>query len=147
MSQARQTLDSFYQNWRNLEKTKQDISAIQNELSGTTALLPSEDAIKFILAVENSAQATQNRESISVSNSAATTQATGAKNTLDFQISLWGSFPNLIKFLVYLENAPYLNTVDSLQIRRLTETDLNSPDAAGSQVGDVNSIITISAFQ
>lgn len=146
MFEAKQELNSFNQNWRNLNTTKQESATIKDQLAQKTALLPTEDAINFILAVESSAQTTQNRETISVTPPPAKVD-TNAKNTIDFQISLWGNFPNLIKFLIYLENAPYLNSVNSLTIRRLTEADLGSADAAGSQAGDVNSVINLSTYQ
>jgi len=142
LSQKKEETDSLLQNWQSLETTKKDYAAMSQEISQLPALLAPNEAIKFILTVENFAQATQNQEDISVAsqiNDATASQQ--PEKTLDFQISLAGNFPNLIKFLIYLENAPYYNNVKSLQISRSNET---GPKSTG---GDINSIINLSVYQ
>ncbi len=148
--ETRQNLDSFLQNWKNLEKAKEESSAVENKLSQTDVFLKPEEAIKFILSVENFAQVTQNRESISVANNLIprSQEEKPKENTLNFQILLSGSFPNLIKFLSYLENAPYLNNVDTLQITRQTDKDVNqTKDTLGGEPGDVKTTINLSVFE
>jgi len=149
--QKKQTVDSFFQNWQNLENSKKNYDEIEKELQNKTALLTSDEAIKFILAVEDSARATQNHQTISVLEKAPSADAqskTQKSNAITFQISLWGSFPNLIKFLIYLENAPYYNNISSLQINRLIANDVETlRNTVNLSVGDINSIITLSVYQ
>jgi len=149
--QKKQTVDSFFQNWQNLENSKKNYDEIEKELQNKTALLTSDEAIKFILAVEDSARATQNHQTISVLEKAPSADAqskTQKSNAINFQISLWGSFPNLIKFLIYLENAPYYNDISSLQINRLIANDVETlRNTVNLSVGDINSIITLSVYQ
>jgi hypothetical protein len=134
-----------------LENSKKNYDEIEKELQNKTALLTSDEAIKFILAVEDSARATQNHQTISVLEKAPSADAqskTQKSNAINFQISLWGSFPNLIKFLIYLENAPYYNNISSLQINRLIANDVETlRNTVNLSVGDINSIITLSVYQ
>ncbi|MDP2947566.1 MAG: hypothetical protein Q8N88_05620 [Nanoarchaeota archaeon] len=60
-----------------------------------------------------------------------------------FNLSLNGNFPNLMKFLGWLENSQYLVSVESMQIRKLNERDLISNDLKVFSVGDVNAILQI----
>jgi len=133
-----------------LEKVREESGVVEKKLSEANIFLAQKDAINFILDVEQFASSTQIREKITVLNNPAQ-KSQGEKpkeNVLKFQISLWGSYPNLIKFLVYLENAPYLNNIDSLQIKRLSEKDINlANESAGSQPGDVSGIINLSVYQ
>lgn len=149
--QKKQIVDSFFQNWQNLENSKNNYDEIEKSLQNKTALLTSDEAIKFILAVEDSARVTQNYQTISVLEKTPTAddQAKAQKSkTINFQISLWGSFPNLIKFLIYLENAPYYNTISSLQINRLLANNVETlKNKVTLSVGDINSIITLSVYQ
>ena len=149
--QKKQIVDSFFQNWQNLENSKNNYDEIEKTLQNKTVLLTSDEAIKFILAVEDSARVTQNYQTISVLEKTPTTEGqskTQKRNTIDFQISLWGSFPNLIKFLIYLENAPYYNNISSLQINRLIANDIETlRNTVNLSVGDINSIITLSVYQ
>jgi hypothetical protein len=149
--QKKQIVDSFFQNWQNLENSKNNYDEIEKALQNKTVLLTSDEAIKFILAVEDSARATQNYQTISVLEKTPTADVqskTQKRNTIDFQISLWGSFPNLIKFLIYLENAPYYNNISSLQINRLIANDVETlKNTVNLSVGDINSIITLSVYQ
>jgi len=48
--------------------------------------------------------------------------------SLFLQISVIGSFPNFLKFLEKLENAPYLIDVLNLNVKKLTEREIQSKD-------------------
>jgi len=152
LAQKKQDIDSFFTNWQNLESSRQEYQEIQNQLKEHSSFLPADSAIDFIMILENFAQMTENRQVISavkkITPTDSATDASAFKNP-SFQITLWGSFPNLIKFLIYLENAPYFTKVDSLQINRLTERDLTSPEkeTAGLKIGDVKSLINLTVYQ
>ncbi len=141
LSQKKEATDALLKNWQSLESTKKDYTTMSQEINQLPILLAPNEAIKFILTVEDFARATQNLEDISVASQLddATTNQQPEK-TLDFQISLTGNFPNLMKFLIYLENAPYYNNIKSLQISRLIEQNSVSSN-------DVNSIINLSVYQ
>lgn len=149
--QKNQDTESFFQAWRDMENSKKDYEEIRQELEDKPALLTSQEAIKFILAVEEFAQATQSHHTISMVQKTLSPEnqpKTSKQNTLDFQISLWGTFPNLIRFLIYLENAPYYNNVTSLQISRLTSKDVESlKEITDLSAGNINSVITLSVYQ
>lgn len=148
--QKEKVVESFLQNWQDLENSKKDYAEIKKELEEKPALLVPQEAIKFIQAMESFAQATQNYQTISVLKKTPSAEAeadVSPENILDFQISLWGSFPNLIKFLIYLENAPYLTNVASLQINRLTEKEFSQLEEINLPAGNINSVITLLVYQ
>lgn len=90
--------------------------------------------IDFILAVEKAAALTNNYLEI--------------KEISSFQISLWGSFSNLIKFLAQLENMDYFVDSDSLQITKIGEKSLKDLIDKGIIVstGDIKSVINIKTY-
>lgn len=146
--QEQQTVDSFYRDWENLKNSQKSQKDFQENLAKFNVLLPPAEAIKFITAVENIAQKTQNQEDISVlEKTSGEPGAASTDATLDFQITLTGGFPNLIKFLVYLENASYYNDVNSLQISRVSYSESEAKQAQGLKVGDVKSTINLSVYQ
>lgn len=146
LAQKKQGMESFYEDWQILTKTQKDYQAMQSELNALPALLPSNEALKFIVLIEKFAQATNNRQEVSIVNNnesiASAKTAPTAKEAAKLQISLRGSFPDLIKFVVYLENAPYYNNIKSLQAQRLTQKE-----NAGANSGDVNTILNVSVYQ
>lgn len=146
--QEQQTIDSFYRDWENLRDSQKSHKDFQENLAKFNVLLPPAEAIKFITAAEDIAQKTQNQEDISVlEKTSGEPAAASADAMLGFQISLAGSFPDLIKFLVYLENASYYNDVNSLQISRVSYSESEAKQAQGLKVGDVKSTINLSVYQ
>jgi len=66
--------------------------------------------------------------------------------SLFFQVSTFGSFPNFLKFLEKLENAPYLIEVLDLNTRKSTEREIQSTKFQGLLPGDVESTFSIKAY-
>lgn len=101
-----------------------------------------EKAIDFILTMERVAFLTNNYQEIKEVSS------TKGENVLSFQISLWGSFPNLIKFLTQIENMNYFVDSNSLQITRIDEKELKglSDKEIAVSAGDIKSIINIKTY-
>ncbi|HRY52813.1 MAG TPA: hypothetical protein P5089_03105 [Candidatus Portnoybacteria bacterium] len=141
LAQDKQDMESFYKEWQALESAQKDYQALQGEINALPAFLPTSEALKFIVLIEKFAQATDNTQTVSVINKK---DLSSAKKTTDFQISLRGNFPNLVKFLVYLENAPYYNDVKALGAQRLSEKEGTEKNI---NTGDINTILTVSVYQ
>lgn len=125
-----------------LARLSSEYSEIETKISEiNNYFLDSEKAIDFILAIEKVASLSGNYQEI---------KGVGlpVENSLSFQISLWGSFPNLVKFLARLENMDYFIDVDSLQISRIGETGARGPEKKEIMVvvGDVKSVIDIKIY-
>jgi type II secretory pathway component PulM len=116
-------------------KSESKVSEIQ------ACFVDSEKAIDFILAIEQVAVATGNyQEKREI--------ASEEKNTLSFQVSLWGSFSNLIKFLAQLENMKYFVNVDSFTTTRIVERELRDLVDKGIVVPieNVRSVLEIKVY-
>ena len=107
------------------------------------AFVNPEKAIDFIVAIEKVAASTNNYQEIKE-----VTSPKKEEGVLYFQISLWGSFPNLIKFLARLENMEYFIDAKSLQITRIEEKELMglTDKEITVSAGDVKSIINIKTY-
>jgi|GEM_PF-1424828 len=148
LSEKKQNIELLYQDWRVLEESRQEYLKIENELNSLPTILPPGEALKFIMIIESIAQSTNNRQEVSVIANASAKKENN--QPLDFQINLRGNFPNLVKFLAYLENAPYYNEINSVQIKGLSAKDLQSlkeGEGAGLSTGDITSTLKISVYQ
>lgn len=108
------------------------------------SFIDSDQVIDFILAVEKAAALTNNYLEIKEISS-----STEEKDQiLSFQISLWGNFSNLIKFLVQLENMDYFVDSGSLQITKIEEKSLKNLTDKGIMVSaeDIKSVISIKTY-
>jgi len=152
LTQKQTAMENFYQSWMNLGALKKDYQQIQAGLGANPFLLPAKNPIKFVEMIEGFAQETKNQEQISALPGdpsqpvAATADAPKNNEMLFFQVSTGGTFPNLIKFLISLENAPYYNNVSSLQITRLSAKE-TAKEESNLSPGDVQSIINLSVNQ
>jgi len=148
LSEKKQNVELLYQDWRILEDSRKEYLKIQSELNSLPAILPSGEALKFIMMVESIAQSTDNRQEVSAVSNAGAKKENSAP--LDFQITVHGNFSNLIKFLAYLENAPYYNEINSLQIKSLSAKDLQGlkeGEGMGLKTGDIAVTLKISVYQ
>lgn len=66
--------------------------------------------------------------------------------SLTLMISTYGSLPNLLRFLGKIENSPYLIEIGNLDVKRLTEIDIQSTKYPGILTGDVEASLSIKAF-
>ena len=148
LSAKKQNIELLYQDWRILENSRQEYIKIENELNSLPAILPSGEALKFIMLIESIAQNTNNQQEVSVISNPG--EKKDARQPLNFQIVLRGNFPSLIKFLAYLENAPYYNEINSVQIKGLSAKDIQKMkegDGAGLGAGDITVTLKISVYQ
>lgn len=146
LAEKKQSIELLYQDWRILENSRKEYIKIQNELNSLPAILPAGEALKFIMLIENIAQNTANQQEVSVNEA----NKTSTDKSLNFQIGLRGSFPNLIKFIAYLENAPYYNEIKAIQIKGFSAKELQGmkeQDRANLKSGDINSTLKISVYQ
>lgn len=144
----KQTIDAFYLDWKNFHDAQKNYGDFQEELSKFDIFLDPAQAVKFISATESAAQQTQQKEEIDVlEKTAGEKEAAGADPVLNFKVSLQGSFSNLIKFLIRLENGSYYSDVWSLQISRVSSAEAGSQEVSGPQVGEVRSVINLAVYQ
>ncbi len=103
--------------------------------------LSPDKVIDFILAIEEIATLSSNYQEIREVGSP-------EEDILSFQISLWGNFPNLIRFLVQLENMEYSIDIYSLQIVKVGERERGGLREKGIVVltGDVKSTINLGVY-
>jgi len=103
---------------------KEDLGLIKN------GFLSVDEAVDFFIELENIALNTSNDLEIE------------ARDFPVFDLYLLGNFPDLMRFLGWLENSNYLLNTETLQIRRITERDI-IPDISTFSVGDVKSVVRI----
>lgn len=67
-------------------------------------------------------------------------------HSVGFQIALVGPFPDFLKFLEKIENAPYLIEIQNLIVKRLTKQELKSTKYEQFSPGDVNITLVTKVF-
>ncbi|MBZ9578292.1 hypothetical protein KJA14_00280 [Patescibacteria group bacterium] len=95
--------------------------------------------IEFIEFLEKNAEKSQ----LSIKISLMARKETEPWPSLFFQISTVGSFPNLLKFLEKLEASSYLIEISDLNVKRLTEKELQSDEFRTFSLGDVYTMFLI----
>jgi Tfp pilus assembly protein PilO len=105
------------QNIADLEKKYQQVKPGIDEID---ASFISRDATPaLIVSLENLARQTNNQYELRQIAEYNDAIQNNGLNSINFQISLIGSFPNMLEFVAYLENMPYLNEIDIFQIQRM----------------------------
>jgi len=114
-----------------LEQLENEYNTIKENLELIkNGFLSINEAVDFFIELESIALSTFNDLEIE------------ARDFPIFDIYLLGDFPNLMRFLGWLENSNYLLNTEFLQIRRITEQDVILGVSTFS-VGDVKSVIRI----
>lgn len=67
-------------------------------------------------------------------------------SSLSFQLEIFGSFPDCLRFLEKLENSTYLIDVQGLSIGRLDEDSLESQKLSRFFIGDISTKISLKVF-
>jgi len=137
LAEQKSISDDFFQNWKNLESSKKAAQQIQRELSSQSTFLAKNDALNFIMSMENIASATGNQQEISINSE----EAAQKDPALGLRMSLLGDFPGLIKFLILMENAPYFNDVEALNITQ--PSDKERPE---QKTGKINSVVDLNVY-
>lgn len=155
-------LGEIRKNSENLVSSKNELISLQREIKNLKELkityqtsqanlakideifIDSEAPIEFIDFLEKNAQISQQKIEISlVSKKEAEDELWPS---LFFQISTFGSSPKFLKFSEKLENSPYLIEVLNLNIKKLTEREIQSAKFQGLSLGDVKSTFLIKVF-
>ena len=127
---------------KNYQQSQPDLSKIEG------AFLPSEEVVGFISTLETIAGQTNNIFEIQLARPLAQ-EKIGEASSLDFRISLWGGFNDLLRFIAYLENNPFppyrLIGLESLTIQRLTEQRLAALSPS-LEIGDIQGILSIKVY-
>jgi len=122
-----------------LEKTDQNylkqLETDYQEISDNLALLKSglidsNQAVGFFMALEQAASSTSNKIEIK------------AEDFPSLTIELIGSFPNLMRFLGWLEKGKYFLEINSLQIRAIGEKEI----LEGFSPGDVKTTLKLKIY-
>jgi len=145
ISQASSNFVSLQRDLIKIQKTQNDVEyqkkeyqAIKPEIKKiTNVFLENGKAINFIIALEEIARQSGNQTEIQVMD-----QGKESEESIVFQVSLWGKFSNLIKFMSYLENLAYLNQVEVVKIQRINQDDAEK----GTTTGEISSVLQIRAF-
>jgi len=121
LAKERQNLEVVQKNAREAAAAEDKYQAIKPHLDEISkSLLDRGEVLDFIMVLEKVASETGNQSDILVITNNSGTKAAEKKEAdkaMRFQVSLNGSFSNLVKFLSKVENMPYLNDIDGIQIR------------------------------
>ena len=130
---------------KNLEEFKSNYQEIKPNLEKIDALfIDPEVPVDFIRFLEKTSRESQADLKISP---AFPTQITKEPwPSLLFQLTTTSSFPNFLKFLEKLESSIYLIEIQSLNISRLTETELKAPEFEKFSLGDVRARVSLKVF-
>ena len=141
LAQQKEALNNLEAKQRNFYEFNREYQQIKPDLEKIDSAFVEEGKIlDFIVALENIAKQSGNKYEIKVIERPAGGTEQGGAKSINFQISLKGSYPNLIRFLVYLEGLPYMNKVSTLQIQRI------SLDKQEFEAGNISSNIIINAY-
>lgn len=144
--EKKETLEILEKEQIEFNLLKEQYKRIKPELTRIDqSLLNSEKTLDFIVALENIAEKANNNYEIKVTQ--LQKEPKEKFSFLTFQISLWGSFPNLIKFLVYLENVPYWVETDQIQIRPVGQEEIGiKKGAVNLSAGDVATNLIVKVY-
>ncbi len=109
-----------------------------------TLFVDSEVPIDFISFLEKTAR--DCRIEIKISPALPTKIEKEPWPSMIFQIASINSFPNFLKFLEKLESSNYLMKTQSLNVARLSETELKSKEFGQFSLGDVQTMLTLKAY-
>ena len=144
--EKKETLEILEKEQIEFNLLKEQYKKIEPELTKINqSLLNSEKTLDFIVALENIAEKANNNYEIKVTQ--LQKEPKEKFSFLTFQIYLWGSFPNLIKFLIYLENMPYWVETDQIQIRPITQEEIGTKKGlVNLSTGDVNTNLIVKVY-
>ena len=130
---------------KNLEEFKSYSQEIKPNLEKIdTIFIDPEVPVEFIRFLEKTARDCQ--ASLKISPAFPTQIEKEPWPALLFQVTTTSPFPNFLKFLEKLESSIYLIEIQSLNISRLTETELKSPELEKFSLGDIRARVSLKAF-
>lgn len=114
-----------------LKKVENDYKKIKADIDTFKIYLNDDQIVGFIKELE------------AVANGLSSTLEIKSANFPVFNLSLTGTFSSSLKFLGWLENSPYLVSVESMQIKKISEKDFSSEEAKTLSADDVNTTLQI----
>ena len=130
---------------KNLEEFKSYFQEIKPNLEKIDALfIDPEVPVDFIRFLEKTSRESQ--ADLKISPAFPTQITKDPWPTFLFQLTLTSSFPDFLKFLEKLESSIYLIEIQSLNISRLTETELKVPEFEKFSLGDVRARVSLKVF-
>lgn len=118
-------------------------SNLKNNLAQVDDLLINSEApIDFIEFLENTALSAD----ISADISAANLSSGNPFRTMDFQINFIGAFPDCLRFIEKMENAPYLIEVQSVNATKLSQESAKRQKIELFSSGDVSGNLSMRVF-
>jgi len=131
--------------FKDFEQFKKISGALQPDIEGSEKLfINPEVPIDFVQFLEKTAL--DSGVSIGISLPSAAVKKGEPWSFLEFQINVTGLFPEFLKFLEKIENAPYLIEIKNLSINRISEKDITRKEFTTSTPADVSSILSIKVF-
>lgn len=136
-----------------LKKLEADIKIVQEKspiLKDT--LLSPDETVDFVVRLEEIAAQTNNWQELSIpvhgeQSRTASKEKEEKHLSQEFEVSLKGNFPNLIRYLVHLENMKWLVNIDSLRISKIQEESrLGREWPEGISAGDVQTNLELRVF-
>lgn len=114
-----------------LKQLEADYKEINNNLALLkSGLIDGNQAVSFFVALEEAASSTSNRLEIK------------AGEFPSLTLELIGSFPNLMRFLGWIENGKYFLEINSIQTRAVGDKEINE----GFSFGDVKTTLKIKIY-
>ncbi|OIP78072.1 MAG: hypothetical protein CO002_01800 [Candidatus Portnoybacteria bacterium CG_4_8_14_3_um_filter_44_10] len=118
LSEKKAEIASLQKKKQSFSDSEREYQEIQPELVNVNqSFLKKGDFLPFILTLEKIAQRSGNNYENKLISESSKDEVAPGWTTADFQITLKGDFPSLLKFLMYLENAPYAIEMSDLRIQ------------------------------
>jgi Tfp pilus assembly protein PilO len=138
-------LISLAQEEENLKKIEDLYKAYQSDLNKIENFFVDPEApIEFVNFLEETAKNSQLR--LEISSIVKKAEKEDPWENLSIQLFIYGSYPNLLKFLEKLENSSYLIEMVNLNINRLSESELKLKGFEKFSTGDINSSLLIKVY-
>lgn len=140
--------NNLYADWLSLQTAEKTLKKIDKNRLKNIFLDP-DQSLNFIVAVENIVKRNNLHHEIRILTLSPAAQNKGTINqnpALPFQLTVWGSFPNLMRLLKDIENLPYFVEIDIFEIQHLG--DMISPvlKSLNLGVGDIKTTLNIKVY-
>lgn len=154
ITQADATLRDAQKELASLSIRQEQITAIAKEYESayerfaplTERLLPREERLRFIMLVEQLAAEAGVFHEISAADDASVTGAAKEYLPLYFNITVSGSFPNVLRFMYLLENSRYYCAVEKAQITHGGSPAAQKKEGVAASSDDVRAQLAVKVY-
>jgi hypothetical protein len=145
LAEKKSVMDATQKNWGEISLSQKDLQAIKPQLEKIDgSFISNNQPIEFINLLETLAQRTNSLFEINLMSLGA--DSNKKENSILFQISLTGTFGNLMHFLNYLENMKYLVQIQSVDVSQVAGGVARTNEGQEIPAGSVYSIINLKAY-